>query len=81
MAHMRRSFQIVATGQPWPPMMARHHATAVSPDGQLVWHVLENICPHLEVRMDARGDYGPGGECQHCRVSLTRRGTERWIPA
>jgi len=79
--HMRRSFQIVATGQPWPDFTARHHATAISSDGQLVWHVLENYCPHSDVTIQARGNRGEGGQCNHCGVSLTRTGRERWIPA
>lgn len=77
--HARRSFQIVATGQPFPPHLGRHHATAVTPDGMLVWHVLENHCPHAEK---------PGGQpqqipglCPGCRVRITAHPTLGWVPA
>jgi hypothetical protein len=82
--HMRRSFQIVATGQPLPIYLGRHHATAVSPDGQLVWHVLENHCPHQNVLDVAEFGQLPGygaGICEHCSAALKGDGDGGWIPA
>lgn len=84
MAHMRRSFQVVATGQPIPSHLDRHHRTAVSPDGQLVWHVLENHCQHEDVIDVAEFGEKPGfgkGLCQHCPVTLRGDGEGGWIPA
>ncbi|MFE9812340.1 hypothetical protein [Streptomyces sp. NPDC005548] len=81
MQHMRRSFQIVATGQPIPFYLDRHQGIAISPDGQLVWHVLENYCPHESIAVAARGGEGRVGECQICRISLTQRTPKSaWIP-
>jgi hypothetical protein len=82
--HMRRSFQIVATGQPIPIWLARHHRTAISPDGQLVWHVLENACTHQNVIDTAEFGDRPGhgtGICEDCRATLTGDGHDGWIPA
>ena len=67
--HARRSFQIVATGQPLPPHLGRHHATAISPDGTLVWHVLENICTHTS-KPGGTPEQVPG-VCEGCQVHIT----------
>ncbi|MEW1565754.1 hypothetical protein AB0454_22545 [Streptomyces sp. NPDC093509] len=85
---MRRSFQIVATGQPIPAhlgfyLLGGHKGTAVSPDGQLVWHVLENHCRHEDVIDVAEMGEKPGfgkGLCQHCPVALQGDGEGGWIP-
>lgn len=81
--HMRRSFQIVGTGQPIPAWLDRHHGTAISSDGQLVWHLLENHCPHpkvLEVpRVASPVDRVPG-ICEACRVDLVGNGHGVWRP-
>lgn len=82
--HMRRSFQIVATGQPIPVSLARHHGTAITPDGQLVWHVLENHCRHQHVIDTAQFSDPPGrgtGICEHCHAHLKGDGDDGWIPA
>ena len=84
MEHMRRSFQIVATGQPIPWFLDRHQRTAVSPDGQLVWHVLENHCPHQNVIDGAEFSEQPGygsGICADCHATLKGDGAGGWIPA
>lgn len=77
--HMRRSFQIVGTGQPFPPGLD-HHATAITPDGQLVWHVVENRCPHQDILIQAKGDYGQGGKCKDCGVDIGQMTDGPWIP-
>jgi len=77
---MRRSFQIVATGQPLPIWLATHHQTAIAPDGQLVWHVLENHCTHPDVTIQAIGEYGRGGTCNECGVHLGDTGAG-WSPS
>ncbi|MDX2658289.1 hypothetical protein PV402_39575 [Streptomyces scabiei] len=81
--HMRRSFQIAATGQPLHPWLGRHHKTAVSPDGQLVWHVLENHCPHQYVldvgEMKDRPDR-PVGICDLCSTHLVGNEDGAWTP-
>lgn len=82
--HMRRSFQIVATGQPTPVHLARPHGTAISPDGQLVWHVLENYCQHQNVIDTAELGDRPGrglGICHDCHATLQGDGDDGWIPA
>ncbi|MEW2402190.1 hypothetical protein [Streptomyces sp. NPDC046862] len=81
--HMRRSFQIVATGQPVPPHLGTHHATAVTGDGMLVWHVLENHCPHpdvIEVRMMEDPAHRVPGICDFCHVDLIGDGQGEWTP-
>lgn len=78
--HMRRSFQVVGTGQPIPPTLDRHHKTAISPDGQLVWHVLECFCPHQDILIQAKGDYGQGGECKECGAGVDQAAGGPWIP-
>jgi hypothetical protein len=81
--HMRRSFQIVATGQPLPLWLARHHHTAISPDGQLVWHVLENLCPHqrvLDVSEMKDPPDRPQGLCDLCNARLIGNGEGVWTP-
>lgn len=81
--HMRRSFQIVATGQPIPAHLYRHHATTVTPDGALVWHVLENHCPHPDVIETTEWGQLPkngSGLCPHCPVQLRGDGDGGWIP-
>jgi hypothetical protein len=81
--HMRRSFQIVATGQPLPIWLGRHHHTAISPDGQLVWHVLENHCQHQNVievpEMKDLPDRVPG-ICRDCTTHLIGDGQGNWTP-
>ncbi|WP_030188056.1 DUF7352 domain-containing protein [Streptomyces violaceorubidus] len=88
MEPMRRSFQIVGTGQPIPThlgfdVIGSHRGTAISPDGQWVWHVLENWCPHPEVvetpRMEDPPDRAPG-ICQACRLHLIGDGEGFWVP-
>ena len=79
MAHMRRSFQIVADGQPFPPHLAEHQVSAITPDGMIAWHVLENHCPHT-TRPDGVPERVPG-LCDGCGVRLTRHPSWGWIPA
>ncbi|WP_399559500.1 hypothetical protein OIA45_48740 (plasmid) [Streptomyces chartreusis] len=80
---MRRSFQIVATGQPIPGHLPLHHKTAITPDGQLVWHVLENCCRHEDVietpEMKDPPDRVPG-ICRDCHVHLLGDGKGVWTP-
>jgi hypothetical protein len=38
---LSRAFQVVGTGQPLPAGWKRHVGTCLSPDRQLVWHVVE----------------------------------------
>ncbi|MFI2620470.1 hypothetical protein [Streptomyces sp. NPDC018584] len=86
---MRRSFQIVGTGQPIPTHLGvdtigRHHGTAVNREADLVWHVLENFCLHEEVIDTAELDRQPGygsGICPRCAVALRGDGNDGWIPA
>jgi len=88
--HMRRSFQVVATGQPIPTYLGfsgtvsgGHRGTAISPDGALVWHVLENYCPHADVietpEMKDPPDRVPG-ICRDCHVHLLSHGKGAWTP-
>lgn len=81
--HARRSFQVVATGQPIPAWLDRHHKTAITPDGQLVWHVLENYCPHQDVievpEMQDPTDRVPG-ICRGCHVHLMGDSQGVWTP-
>jgi hypothetical protein len=77
--HMRRSFQIIATGQPIPAHLGTHHKTAVTPDGMLVWHVLENHCPHKDDTRPAPEQVP--GLCPGCRVRITTHPTAGWVPA
>lgn len=80
---MRRSFQIVGTGQPIPIWLGRHHHTAISPDGMLVWHVLENHCSHQNVievpEVKGLPDRVPG-VCRDCTVHLIGDGQGVWTP-
>ena len=80
---MRRSFQVVGTGQPIPVPLGRHHGTALTPDGALVWHVLENHCPHEHVidtaEMQDLAGYGTG-ICATCHVTLRGDGEDGWVP-
>ncbi len=80
---MRRSFQIVGTGQPLPIWLATHHKTAITPDGQLVWHVLENHCQHQNVvevpEMKDLPDRVPG-VCRDCTAHLIGDGQGVWTP-
>ena len=46
---MTRSFLVVGTGQPCP-VGTWHAGTAITPDGQLVWHLLETVTPPVEAR-------------------------------
>lgn len=82
MAPMRRSFQIVGTGQPIPAWLGRHHGTAITP-GDLVWHVLENHCQHQDVvevpMMKDPADRVPG-ICRDCGVDLIGDGQGDWKP-
>lgn len=81
--HMRRSFQIVGTGQPIPLWLDRHHGTAITPDGMLVWHVLENHCQHQNVievpEIKDPPDRVPG-ICHDCHVHLIGNGKGDWKP-
>jgi hypothetical protein len=79
--HMRRSFQIVATGQPIPLWLGRHHATAITQDGQLVWHVLENFCPHRAPDVGQLfGNQVRSIPCPACSVILVRTAEHDWNP-
>ncbi|MEW2187686.1 hypothetical protein AB0900_30845 [Streptomyces cellulosae] len=83
MEPMRRSFQIVGTEQPIPLWLERHHGTAITPDGQLVWHVLENHCQHQEVIEAPEFGQHPDrafGVCQHCPTRLQGDGEGGWLP-
>jgi hypothetical protein len=81
--HMRRSFQIIGTGQLFPPFLNRHHATAVTPDGEFVWHVVENLCPHQNVievpEMQDSPDRVPG-ICSDCNAHLIGDSEGVWTP-
>ncbi|MFF1444165.1 hypothetical protein [Streptomyces sp. NPDC058295] len=88
MEPMRRSFQIVGTGHPIPThfgafLTGVHKATAITPDGQLVWHVLENHCQHQDVTETTEWGQLPdtSGICLDCRAHLTGDGAGGWIPA
>lgn len=83
MEPMRRSFQIVGTGQPIPTHLgfyvgSSHRGTAVSPDGEWVWHVLENWCPHKDT--DQAGPAVLPGDCPDCRVRLVSDPEYGWRP-
>lgn len=83
MQHMRRSFQIFGTGQPIPVWLGRHHGTAITPDDQLVWHVLENHCPHPDVTEVPEMKDDPSrapGICDNCGVHLIGDGNGGWLP-
>jgi hypothetical protein len=86
MEPMRRSFQIVGTGQPIPGHLGyyfTHKGTALSPDGQLVWHVLENHCKHQDVlavrQIEDPPDRVPG-ICDYCGIQLIGDGQGTWVP-
>jgi hypothetical protein len=80
---MRRSFQIVGTGQPLPIWLGRHQGTAITPDGHMVWHVLENHCQHQNVievpEMKDPPDRVPG-VCRDCTAHLMGDGQGLWTP-
>lgn len=85
---MRRSFQIVGTGQPIPAHLglylhSTHAGTAITPDGALVWHVLENHCDHPDVidvsEMKDSPERVPG-ICRRCRTHLIGDGQGMWSP-
>lgn len=81
--HMRRSFQIVGTGQPIPTLLGRHQGTAITADDQFVWHVLENHCEHQNVIDVTEWGQLPGGSglCDDCHVALSRTGEDApWTP-
>lgn len=85
---MRRSFQIVATGQPIPTYLGfdvvhSHKGTAVDPDGQFVWHVLESYCPHEDVTETTDWAQRPNTSalCLLCGIHLTSDGESPWSPA
>lgn len=86
--HMRRSFQVVATGQPIPTYLGFsgtvsgvHRGTAISPDGALEWHVLESYCPHpLPAPEELTSSTSVVRECPACHVILAGRPGEGWIP-
>ena len=88
MEPMRRSFQVVATGQPIPIhfgfyILDGHTGTAITADGQLVWHVLENRCPHTDVidTTEFRDKPGRGtGICSECHATLRGDGDGGWLP-
>lgn len=81
--HMRRSFQIIATGQTFPAWLGRHHKTAITPDGQSEWHVVESHCTHEYVTetpdMRDRKDRVPGF-CDECGVHLVGDSDGGWTP-
>lgn len=86
MEPMRRSFQIVGTGQPIPAHLGyfiSHKGTAIAPDGQLEWHVLENHCPHQNVievpEVKDPPDRVPG-ICHDCHVDLVGDADGVWTP-
>ena len=88
MESMRRSFQIVGTGQPIPQHLGfyvvhGHKGTAVSPDGQWVWHVLENFCPHQEYTEIVEMSQLPNTSalCLRCGIHLKSDGDSPWSPA
>lgn len=80
---MRRSFQAVLTDQPFPSFLGRHHGTAITSDGQLVWHVLENYCRHQNVidvsEIRDLPDRLPG-ICHDCHAHLIGDGQGLWTP-
>ncbi|MFE4915859.1 hypothetical protein ACFRCX_30610 [Streptomyces sp. NPDC056652] len=80
---MRRSFLIVGTGQAHP-IATFHAATAITADDKLVWHVLENACPHDNVIEAPEIQDPPNrvpGICRHCDLHLIGNGEGDWIPA
>ncbi|MFE1451955.1 DUF7352 domain-containing protein [Streptomyces olivaceoviridis] len=88
MEPMRRSFQVVGTGQPIPihlgfNLLDGHKGTAIAPDGQLVWHVIENRCPHSSVIDTPAWSEKPGhgtGICEACPTRLRGDGEGGWLP-
>ena len=78
MEPMHRTFLVVGTGQSLP-IGAAHAATAITPYGTLVWHVLENHCPHGMVTFDDDGEKRPE-VCPLCGARMTVDGDGRWIP-
>lgn len=86
MESMRRSFQVVGTGQPIPTYLGfyvTHKGTAVTRNGALVWHVLENHCTHEHVIDTALLRDKPGygtGICADCYVTLRGAGQDSWVP-
>jgi hypothetical protein len=40
------AFRVFGTGQPLPPVADRHVGTAITPSGQLVWHLMEHQRPY-----------------------------------
>lgn len=88
MEPMRRTFQIVGTGQPIPThlglyLSGSHKGTAITPDDQFVWHVLENHCQHQNVietpEMKDPPDRVPG-VCRDCHAHLIGDGNGDWSP-
>lgn len=87
-AAMRRSFQVVGTNLPIPDYLGDnvsdvHQGTAVHPESSLVWHVLENPCPHTDVTDTTQPSDPPGqgtGICDLCTVALRGDGQGGWIP-
>ncbi|MDX3531180.1 hypothetical protein P1P75_33450 [Streptomyces sp. ID05-39B] len=84
---MRRSFQVVGTGHPIPAHLGfylhgSHKGTAISPDGLLVWHVLENHCQHQDVTETTEWGQLPDTSalCLLCRARLKGDGDDGWIP-
>jgi len=79
--HMRRSFQVFGTGHPIPASLMRHQKTAITADGRLVWHVLENLCVHpLPAPEELSSSEAVGTECPACSVALGGRPGSGWIP-
>lgn len=84
--HMRRSFQVVGTGQPLPihfgtGLAGGHRGTAITPDGLLVWHVLENYCSHpLPAPEEMSESEVIGTECPGCGVGLSGKPGLGWQP-
>lgn len=75
---MGRAFQVVGTGHP-NPTGSSHAATAITPDGALVWHVLEVSCAH---QFMAFGDgETPPDICPQCGTAMTVNDEGAWIPA
>lgn len=71
-----RQFRVYGTGQPMPPATT-HIATAIAPGGDLVWHLIENHCPHESMVFDTaeRPEV-----CPVCGASMTVTDDGKWIP-
>ncbi|WP_093803971.1 hypothetical protein [Streptomyces sp. Wb2n-11] len=77
MEPMHRTFQVVGTGQSIPAG-ASHVATAITPYGTLVWHILESHCPHSMLVFDDPEERPE--TCPLCGARMTMSSSGRWIP-